>query len=90
MALERSARVIVTDSGGMQKEAFFYRVPCVTIRDETEWTETVELGWNTVVGADLSRIVEAVRESRPSNDTVSAPYGAGNASRDVIEIMLSQ
>jgi len=47
--LERNARPIVTDSGGVQTEAFFYRVPCVTVRDETKWVELVELGWNRVV-----------------------------------------
>ncbi|MDT9106017.1 UDP-N-acetylglucosamine 2-epimerase, partial [Escherichia coli] len=59
VALEQAASVILTDSGGVQKEAFFYRVPCITMRDETEWLETVELGWNQLAGADRSRILEA-------------------------------
>ncbi len=60
IALEQAAQVILTDSGGVQKEAFFYGVPCVTMRDETEWVETVDLGWNVLVGADTDKIVNAV------------------------------
>lgn len=59
-ALEKKALVIITDSGGVQKEAYFHSVPCVTLRDETKWTETVDAGWNSVVGADSEKIVYAV------------------------------
>ena len=58
--LEQSAALILTDSGGVQKEAFWLGVPCVTLRDETEWTETVESGWNQLAGADAERILCAV------------------------------
>jgi len=59
VSLLRSAAGLLTDSGGMQKEAYFFGIPCVTLREETEWVETVELGWNRLSGADTERIVEA-------------------------------
>lgn len=63
--LARSARMILTDSGGLQKEAYWLGVPCVTLREETEWTETVEAGWNVLAGTDSDRIVDLVRGFRP-------------------------
>ena len=66
VTLSASARLILTDSGGLQKEAYWLGVPCVTLRDETEWVETVQAGWNTLVGSDDERIVEAARDVRPA------------------------
>lgn len=86
--LEQSARVIITDSGGVQKEAYFYGVPCITMRDQTEWTETVEHGWNTLVGADRDAIVCAYRRQSESARPARPPlYGDGDASSRIVALV---
>jgi len=89
--LERNALLIVTDSGGVQKEAYFFKVPCITLRDETEWTELVRRGCNIVVGADRKRFLDAV-EAQLSNDCFPEEqdqlYGNGQAGREILEIIL--
>jgi len=86
VALEQAATAILTDSGGVQKEAFFYGVPCVTMRDETEWVETVDLGWNQLVGACSDSILRAVNKviQFPPAAVDSTPYGRGNAAGEII------
>lgn len=81
--LERHALAIVTDSGGVQKEAYFAKVPCFTLRDETEWTETVEVGWNRLVDPlteDLSKIIRSF--SPPPY--VDGLYGDGQAAKKIV------
>ena len=87
-ALASQARVILTDSGGLQKEAYWYGVPCVTLRPSTEWVDTVEAGANTLVDDDPYRIVEAVRGARMPPDRPQL-YGDGHASERVAEALLS-
>jgi UDP-GlcNAc3NAcA epimerase len=88
--LEKNARLIVTDSGGMQKEAFFHKVPCVTLRDETEWVELVDAGVNVLVGADKGKIMQGIgRMIEKEIDGNVAIYGRGDAGEKVVEILTS-
>jgi len=85
--LQMSAKLILTDSGGMQKEAYFHQVPCITLRDETEWVETVEASWNQLVGASSERILSAWRSANKPSGQVANLYGDGNAAENIIHIL---
>ena len=85
LALESGARVILTDSGGVQKEAYLLGVPCVTLREETEWVETVRDGWNVLVGAHPERIIAAARHflSHPPKAPRQEDFGGGRAAERI-------
>jgi len=84
MLITRNARMVATDSGGLQKEAFFHGIPCITLREETEWVELVEVGANRLVGADGEAIAEALR-GRPPVPVPADIYGAGDAARQIAD-----
>lgn len=86
VALTRNARLVLTDSGGLQKEAYWLGVPCITLRNETEWVETVSAGWNILVGADASAVVEAVHAFCPTAER-DPLYGDGCAAQRCVELL---
>jgi len=86
VALEQGARLILTDSGGIQKEAYWLGVPCITLRDETEWVETVRAGWNMLVGADTARIIGAVRNFAPPSARPEL-YGDAHAAQRIVALL---
>jgi UDP-N-acetylglucosamine 2-epimerase len=95
LALERDAKVILTDSGGVQKEAYFLGVPCLTLREETEWVETVHDGWNRIVGLELERILPIVHSLKvddgasPRMPRDLTSFGDGCAGKASVEAIMN-
>jgi UDP-N-acetylglucosamine 2-epimerase len=87
LCLEMNAKKILTDSGGVQKEAYFLKVPCITLRNETEWPETVEDGWNVLVGADRLKILDALKSFEPKMESYAHRFGDGKASKRIVAIL---
>lgn len=86
MMLEKNARLIATDSGGMQKEAYFYKIPCITMRNETEWTELLLCNANELVGTDPGKILRGFHEALKKDDSIfdKSLYGEGRAAEHVV------
>lgn len=89
ISIEKNAVKILTDSGGVQKEAFYLRVPCVTLRERTEWPETVECGANRIAGTEPQAILRAVRENHPADWSAAVPYGEGNSAETIVSELLT-
>jgi UDP-GlcNAc3NAcA epimerase len=82
------SEIIITDSGGLQKEAFFFHKPCITLRDETEWIELIEHKFNTLVGANKDKIIESFESFEFNNDFDIDLYGMGKASNKIVQELI--
>jgi UDP-N-acetylglucosamine 2-epimerase len=96
LKLLKHARLVLTDSGGLQKEAFWSQTPCVTLRDSTEWLETVEAGVNQIVGAKPKQIAQAIKEIEEKYEDIKEkftkttnPFGDGRAAKRIVKILES-
>lgn len=83
--LERNAQAILTDSGGIQKEAYFHHTPCITLREETEWTETIESGWNQLAGSNAEQIIKCL--STPTEHREISEYGNGHTAEKILGLL---
>jgi UDP-N-acetylglucosamine 2-epimerase len=90
LQLEQGARGVLTDSGGVQKEAYFFSVPCFTLRPETEWVETVQSGWNTLLSGDPAQIPERVAAWKRPATTPPPVFGDGSAARAIADALATE
>jgi UDP-N-acetylglucosamine 2-epimerase len=90
LTLEKNATAILTDSGGVQKEAYWFGIPCFTLREETEWVETVKSGWNVLVGIEPKKIVREIihLEKRRLSKKGTGIFGDGKASEKIIQVLI--
>ena len=86
MMLEKNARLVATDSGGVQREAYFNGIPCLTLREETEWMETVEAGWNKLVGIQPEEVLHEWSTFSPQHER-SMIFGDGHAAQKIADLI---
>ena len=86
LILEKNAKKILTDSGGIQKEAYWLKVPCITLRKETEWIETVKAGWNVLVGSNRKKILDAIKNFKPKKKQYKH-FGDGKTAKKIVKIL---
>ena len=89
ISLQKNSQLVITDSGGVQKEAYFYQVPCVILRDETEWVELIENGYSVLSGSDSKRIKEAINNMVLSEIDGRHLYGQGDAAEKIVKVLSS-
>lgn len=89
MALLENAAKVITDSGGIQKEAYLLKIPCITIRDNTEWIETLSGGWNILTGVDSRKIIKAIRADKARLKYKASAFGSGDTSHIITNILTS-
>lgn len=89
MALLENAAKVITDSGGIQKEAYLLKIPCITIRDNTEWIETLSGGWNILTGVDSRKIIKAIRADKAPLKYKASAFGRGDTSHIITNILAS-
>jgi UDP-N-acetylglucosamine 2-epimerase (non-hydrolysing) len=90
LMLEKNAKLILTDSGGVQEEACILKVPCITLRDNTERPETVEVGANILVGSDKNKLIEAVEIMLKRDRDWINPYGDGKSGERIVNILIER
>jgi UDP-N-acetylglucosamine 2-epimerase len=90
LILEKNARIIFTDSGGVQKEAYWLKVPCLTLREETEWVETLQGGWNVLIGTEEEKILKGVRHFHKKGPLTgrASIFGDGRASEKIVQLLV--
>lgn len=86
LMLEKNAKKIITDSGGIQKEAYFMKIPCITLRNETEWVETVKDKWNILVGSNSEKLSNAIKYFNPKTKQHNY-FGNGNTAKNIVSII---